>query len=250
MYKLITLIACLTISISMRGLSDTIIINGSELLSTQIPLGKTNYLIYAKKDQKSPIRDLTFIEMNVSKHLVNGKSQIKIVQKWYEKDTVSHFAETTLLESNLSTMAHETWWKRTGQNMKFDFETKSATITGTNAEAKNVSFQENFLKSLNSPNFINWHCDLHLFGLLPFKEGAIFKSKLFDPGFSLPRYEVYNVIKSEKLDGVDCWVLNYNLSNNMGYQKFWISKKDRIVIKEEDNFRGAFRYKLKTLVSE
>jgi hypothetical protein len=35
-----------------------------------------------------------------------------------------------------------------------------------------------------------------------------------------------------------------------GYQRFWIAKKAKAVIKEEDNFNGMYRYKLKMVVSE
>ena len=112
------------------------------------------------------------------------------------------------------------------------------------------AFHEQFAKAAMDERFINWHCDLHFFGILPFKEGAVFKLNLYDPGFGVPKYETYAVKASEKIEGYDCWVLEYTLPKGMGYQRFWISKADRVVIKEEDSFRGTYRYKLKTKVAE
>jgi hypothetical protein len=218
----------------------------TKLKTNQLIEGKINYIIYTKKDKNGPVGDLTFVEMEVKKE---KGGTFKISQKWSEKDTLSHIAETDL-SPNLKTIRHSTWWKRNGYTMQFDFINQKAEIIGEVSEKIKADLEKNFKASLLTDNFINWHCDLHFFGLLPYSEGSIFKVLVYDPGYSVPKYEVYQVKSSENIQGLDCWVLEYTLPRNMGFQRFWISKKDRIVVKEEDSFRGAYRFKLKTLLAE
>lgn len=230
-------------------LNDTIKINTTNLLSKKIALGKSNYIVYAKKGKDAPAMNITFVEIDVVKEAFNDKKAYKITQKWSEKDTLLHTSETILNENNLATLYHKTWWKKNNQVTEVDYTKKTFSVTGED-EKFNKRAEEGLKSSFLDTNFINWHSDLHLFPLLPFKEAAIFKVNVYDPGYSPPREEIYTVIGSEKIEGNDCWILNFELPNNMGYQRFWVSKSDKIIIKEEDNFRGNYRYKLKTITGQ
>jgi len=44
---------------------------------------------------------------------------------------------------------------------------------------------------------------------------------------------------------IDCWVLEHKPTSGDGYQKFWVPKKTKEVLKEEDLFYDVYRYKLK-----
>lgn len=228
---------------------DTLKVNTTNLRANDLPLGKSNYIIYAKKDKNAPAMNLTFVEMEVVKEKFNNAKVYKITQKWSEKDTLLHTSETFLQEDNLATLYHKTWWKRNNQITEVDYTKKTFSVTGED-EKFNKRAEQGINASFSNTNFINWHSDLHLFALLPFKTGAVFKVNVYDPGYSPPKEEVYTVIGSEMLEGNDCWILNFELPNKMGYQRFWISKSDKVIIKEEDNFRGNFRFKLKTKVAE
>lgn len=230
-------------------LKDTIKINASDLISKEMALGKSNFIIYAKRDKNGPALNITLVEMEVSKELFNDKKVYKISQKWSEKDTILHTSETILGEDNLVTLYHKTWWKKNNQVTEVDYLKKIVTVKGENEEFNKIAEKGLNASFLNS-DFINWHSDLHLFSLLPFKEKAVFKVNVYDPGYSPPKYEIYTVVGSEKIEGIDCWILNHELPRNIGYQRFWISKSERIVIKEEDNFKGNYRFKLKTKVAE
>jgi hypothetical protein len=95
-----------------------------------------------------------------------------------------------------------------------------------------------------------------IFPLLPYKENRVFKINFYDPP-SEPKEVYYTVIGSDYLtnslgEKISCWVLEFEVPKRYGggYQHFWISKKDRELLKEEDRFGNRFRYKLKLNVSE
>ncbi len=246
---ILSLIFSTSISFANLKLKDTIKINSNHLLSKELPLGKSNYIVYIKRDKNGPALNVTFVEMEVSKTAYKDKKVYKITQQWSEKDTLLHTSETMLDEANLATIYHKTWWKKNNQVTEVDYIKKSYTVEGDD-KGFNKRAEDGLKDSFLNADFINWHSDLHLFSLLPFKKEAIFKINVYDPGYSPPKYEIYTVLGSEKIEGNDCWILNYELPRNMGYQRFWISKSERIVLKEEDNFKGNYRYKLKTKVSE
>lgn len=228
---------------------DTLKINQNSLLSKAMSTGKFNFIVYGKKDINSTPTNLTLVEIIVEKQSFQNISVFKVVQKWSENDTVVHFSESILKQTNLESLYHKSWWKKNNQNIEIDFYQKKFNVTGDDYNFNKKS-EESIETSLSDLSFINWNCDLILFGLLPFKKGLVFQINLLNPGFSKQRYEYYEVIGSEKVEEIDCWILNYELPNNMGYQRFWISKSENIVIKEEDSFKGSLRYKLKTKVAE
>jgi hypothetical protein len=230
--------------------ADTVVVSTKNLKIKDLKFGKSTYLIYAKRAKDKPVQNQTLVEINVSKHSHNGADAVTIQQNWYESDTLSHTAYTLLRANDLGTIQHNYWWKRTGQKFEFDFEKNVLNIEGKMTDTQRAKQTKTFETAAESGHFLNWHCDLSFFPLLPFKENAVFKVNFYDPGFSLPKYEIYQVIKSEAIEGIDCWVLEHTLPKNMGYQRFWIAKKAKELIKEEDSFNGAFRYKLKMIVSE
>lgn len=250
MKLLLTKILLVGITFNTFAQKDTIFVDAKNLKINNLHFGKSTYLIYTKKGKDQPAQNQTLVQMSVSKESHNGKDAVSIKQSWYEKDTISHTAFSLLNAHDLSTIQHNYWWKRTGQNISLDFEKKTANIEGKVSEIQKEKFLKDFNATTESGYFLNWHTDLVLFPLFPFKENAVFKVKFHDPGIQKPTLEVYKVIKSEVIEGTDCWVLEYTLPRNMGYQRFWIAKKAKEVIKEEDSFNGMFRYKFKMIVSE
>lgn len=251
MKLLLTKMLFFVIITSSYAQKDTIVINAKNLKINNLQFGKSTFLIYAKKGKDKPAQNQTLVEINVSKQIHDGLNAVAIEQTWYEKDTILHTAFTLLKESDLSTIQHNFWWKRNGQKLSFDFEKKTSNFEGKITETQKEKLTKDFNIATESGYFLNWHSDLTFFPLLPFKENTVFKIPFYDPGFGIPKFEIYEVIKSETIEGIDCWVLEYALPKNMkGYQRFWIAKKAREVIKEEDNFNGMYRYKLKMMVSE
>jgi hypothetical protein len=63
---------------------------------------------------------------------------------------------------------------------------------------------------------------------------------------------LYSVTGSDVLTGsrggkIDCWVLYH--SEPAGTEKFWIAKKTKEVLKEEDSGPNGYRYKVKFGIS-
>ncbi len=235
---------------------DTVIVDAKNLQIKNLHFGNSTYIIYSRKGADKPNQNNTLVKINVSQKSHNGQDAVAINQIWYESDTTSHTSYTLLKASDLSTIQHNYWWKRNKQNISLDFENKTANIEGKMSEVQKEKFLKSFNQAAESGYFLNWHSDLLMFPLLPFKENTVFKIKFHDPGFSPPSTEIYRVIGSEKLKGlagesVDCWVLEFSLPKGMtGYQKFWIAKKTREFIKEEDKVGDFYRIKLRMVVSE
>lgn len=246
MKLLLTKSLLLATTLYCNAQKDTITVDSRNLALKDLHFGKSTYLIYAKSGKDKPAQNLTLVQMDVTKQ----NDAVAISQTWFEKDTVSHTAFSLLRANDLSTIKHDYWWKRTGQKISLDFEKKTANIEGKMTDAQKEKYLKDFNTAVESSHFVNWHADLTMFPLLPFKENAVFKIKFYDPGYRVPNFEIYKVIASEKVENIDCWVLEYTLPRNVGYQRFYISKKGKEVIKEEDSFNGMFRIKLKMLVSE
>lgn len=235
---------------------DTIVVNTKNLKIKDLHFGNSTYIIYSKNGENKPAQHITLVKVNVSKQNYNGRAAIAINQVWEATDTTEHTAFSLLKADDLSTLQHNYWWKRTGQKISLDFENKTANLEGKFNEAQREKFLKDFNKATESGHFLNWHCDLVIFPLLPFEENAVFKIKFHDPGIKIPTTEVYTIIKSEELQGlggekIDCWVMEYPLPKGMnGYQRYWISKKTREFIKEEDKINNFYRIKLRMAVSE
>ncbi len=89
--------------------------------------------------------------------------------------------------------------------------------------------ESDFKKSFASFR-LNWHSDLIVFTMLPYKNGRSFLMPFYDPGFGEPANEIYSVIGSEILvehDGekTDCWILNLDFTSNPATSVFGSRKK-------------------------
>jgi hypothetical protein len=122
-------------------------------------------------------------------------------------------------------------------------------------ESRKSQIVKDFNDSFESYNLC-WHSDLTIFPLFPYESGRTFKVNFYDPGASKAQVVEYVVTGSETLNGgsgekIDCWVMEHKFqsSNGNGSQRFWISKKTREVLKEEDQYSGGFRYKMKIGIS-
>lgn len=123
-------------------------------------------------------------------------------------------------------------------------------ISDSDTSKANSSRRKAFV-SATQQYTLNWHLDLEVFPLLPYKEGRTFAINFYDPGFGAAKLVYYAVTGSQKLTGfdgqaIDCWTLVHT-DNERGSNKevFYISKKTREVLKLEQEFSGRFRYKIK-----
>jgi len=235
-------------------IKDTISISANTLETKFLKKGRHSYIVYFKDSLQAPSRNIQIVKINVTDKIYNNNKSIAIEQSW-ERDTIIHTANTILKQSDLSTLYHEYFWKGNGSNVAYDFVNKNVTFNSKFPDSTKIKIREGFIGSFENYN-LNWHSDLVIFPLLPFKENRTFKINFYDPpSESMEVY--YTVIGSDYLtnslgEKVDCWVLEFPVPKKYGggYQHFWISKKDRELLKEEDLFGKMYRYKLKLNISE
>lgn len=225
---------------------DTITITSKNLDHKAVKFGEVSYLVFNKKSIDAPATGLYISNISVAPIKINNQTAIAISQKWDARDTVAHTAYTVLSSVDFSTLLHETWWIRLPYKSKFDFVSKQVSCKGAISDSTSAKIKEAFNESFEHYN-LNWHSDLFIFTLLPYRANTSFKINFYDPGFGKPQDVIYNVTGSEKLKTytgiIDCWVMELN--KGADYQKFWIDKKEKVVIKEEDFFSGKYRYKIK-----
>jgi hypothetical protein len=233
---------------------DTVKITANNLNTNFAKYGKISYLVYNKKTKESPAEGLYVVNMDVASISYIHQPAVALTQQWDGRDTVIHTAYTVLSVDDFSTRLHQTYWKGMGYSTKFDFDSKNVSFEGTVADSNKAKITEAFDASFASYN-LNWHSDLFIFTLLPYKENRSFKINFYDPGFGKPTEEIYSVTGSDVLTTysgrkISCWVMEHKGKSVGSYQKFWIDKKERIVLKEEDLFNNRYRYKLKLEISE
>ena len=232
---------------------DTVTLTGTNVNHSGVKYGEVSYLVYNKKTKESPAAGFYVASIIVAATTYNEQPAIAITQKWEARDTIAHTAYTVLKSSDLSTLLHETWWMRLPYSTKFDFAARKVSFDGTISDSSSAKIEEAFNESFEQYN-LNWHSDLFIFTTLPFKENRSFKINFYDPGFGKPQEVVYDITGSERLstysgNKVDCWVMEYKHPGK-DYQRFWIDKKNKVVVKEEDLFNSRYRYKIKLEVAE
>ncbi|MDB5231648.1 MAG: hypothetical protein JWN76_2453 [Chitinophagaceae bacterium] len=227
---------------------DTLFVNPSNLVLNQLQNGNYCYLVFNKKSLNSPAERLTLVKMKIEKGIYENKPVYFINQKW-EADTIVHSAFTILDAKTFATVQHNTWWKRLGYTMQFNFVSKKILFEGILSDSAKQKITGDFLASFSAYN-LNWHSDLVVFSVLPYAANRTFIINYYDPGFGSSEKVEYTVTGTESIMDhsglpVDCWILTYNLTQSPGYQKFWISKRTKEILKEEDFSRGSYRYKIK-----
>jgi len=232
---------------------DTLTIKPADLRIKDLKKGKSTYIVYNKKTKESPSERITLVKINVESKTYNNKPAVVITQQW-DRDTIMHSAYTILNANDFSAIEHDYYWKRLGYSVKFDFDAKKISFdTNTPDSVKSKSI-EDFNESFSKYN-LNWHSDLIVFSVLPYKENRVFKINFYDPGFGKAEENFYEITGTDFLanstgEKIECWVMKLTFTSSVGYQKFWVSKKDTQVLKEEDFFNNSYRYKLKSEVSE
>jgi hypothetical protein len=100
--------------------------------------------------------------------------------------------------------------------------------------------------------FLNWHYDLEIFSMLPYKLGRIMQIPFYEPGFAPNKSITYTVenqfqtIRTSSSKKIKCWVLNYKSPQGI-LQRYWISTETYEIIKLEENNNGQLRFKVKLI---
>jgi hypothetical protein len=234
--------------------ADTLHVKPADLNIKGLQTGDYSYLIIRQKAKDSPATSMILAKMSVERKTYHDKAAIIVTQQW-DRDSIVHKAYTVFDARDFSTLLHDTYWRSLGFDMIFDFETRKFDAKNINRDIPDsvrISCQQELAASLSKYN-LNWHDDLIIYSMLPYKANRTFMINYYDPGFGKPEEVPYTVTGSDLLtdrggERIDCWVLEHGDEN--GTEKFWIAKKTREVLKEEDHgTSGGYRFKYKLGVS-
>jgi len=229
---------------------DTLYVKPSDLDLGHLQTGSYAYLIVYEKAKDSPASGMILARMSVMRERYKGKSAIVVRQQW-DRDSVVHQAYTVFDDRDFSTLLHDTYWRRLGYAMVFDFEGRrfdSRAVQRPIPDSMRERCEKELAESFGAYN-LNWHDDLVIYSMLPYKANRTFMIHYYDPGFGKPEDVPYTVTGSAVLSDrggarIDTWVLEHTDEN--GTEKYWISKATHEVLQEEDHGpRGGFRFKYK-----
>lgn len=229
---------------TLKAQVDTIYSMPKKLIEASLKQGTTQYLVFIKFKQM-PKQSKTFVwDRKVSVKQINGKELIEVVQHWYGADSTDYrYVYSLVNKESYLPIYHKTSSQRTGIEA-FDFYDDKIKGSDSVANNKKAAFE------LITQKPLNWELDLETFPLLDLKEGKSFMINFYHPGGRTnPKFYEYKVTGSEKVstvDGkqIDCWKLRIDY-NPKSYAIFFISKKNREIIKMEEDFGMGTRYKVR-----
>jgi hypothetical protein len=238
--------------VSAQSKSDTILIDADKVNTKVLKPSTNRYLVYFKMGKDSARSRAQFWTRKIEYANYNGKEAIAITQEWEDRDTIVHKVRSVCDKKTFAPLYHWGWWRR-GATGEFDFVNKTASLNGipltdTDTARSRKAPWDAFKVALNQYT-LNWHPDLEVFPILPYKAGKAFLISFYDPGNPAPRNEAYTVSGSAQLGGynnqkIDCWLL---MHESRGLKEiFWISKKTKDVLKlEQEIGKERWRYKIK-----
>lgn len=232
--------------------TDTVTIDASKVNTQVLINGVHRYLVYFKNGKDSSRVRYQLWTRKIDRITYQNKPAISVTQEWENNDTVFHTVYTVCDEKTFAPLYQQSWSK--GSESVFDFTNKTASFQGLPLTDQDTARNRKgmwgaFKNALQQSYVLDWHLDLEVFPILPYKANTTFLINFYDPGFPAPKYQSYTVSGSAMLQGydqqpVECWLLQHKASAN-STETFWISKKTKEVLKLEQEFGGKYRYKIK-----
>lgn len=215
--------------------------------------GTATYLVYFHGAPGTRISKAMLATSTVSREQVDGEDAWVIEQHWENETGIAHTARTVHAVEDLSTLSQLSTWHRPGASITTRVVPAEGqgTIEGELPADRRERMEQGFA-AMDDGWWLNWHSDLALLPLLPYERGGTLRVRLFDVGMPAPMDVDYTVIGERTLqrgDGTtryDCWLVETESGSpgSGNYQRFWIDKERRIVVKEEDVFNGQYRSKV------
>lgn len=230
---------------------DTVKITADMVNTKVLKKGTNRYLVYFKLGKDSSRSNYQIWNRTVDYIDYQGRKAIAVTQEWEDNSKIVHKVYSVCDEKTFAPFFQQSEW--VGRvNTKFDFFTRQGYINDTlltssdTGRIKKMTY-EGFQQALDQYT-LNWHLDLEVFPVLPYKNNRTFLVNFYDPGSSAPKFQAYTVTGSAKLlaydnQEIDCWLLTHTSPNNK--EVFWISKKTKEVLKLEQQFGERYRYKIK-----
>ncbi|XVJ65282.1 MAG: hypothetical protein HEQ40_03600 [Lacibacter sp.] len=245
----------ITISVYLNSYGqtqDTVLITPDNINISQLKIGTNRHLVYFKMSPGASRTNTQFWTRTTERSFDNGKPVFIVSQVWEDKDSIIHTTKSVADASTFQTISHESWWKQRGSS-SFDFTKKEGYLNGAALSDADTSLQKKRVWEAYKKSWdvftLNWHLDLEVFSLLPYKDKVTFLIPYYDPGSVAPQNVAYTVTGTAQLEGydnrkIDCWLLVHEEKGNK--EVFWISKKTNEVLKLEQEINGKmWRFKIK-----
>ena len=210
------------------------------------------YLVYMHGAAGSGISRTMLATSEVKRERVDGVDAWTIEQHWEGETGMVHTARTVHAAADIATLSQtSTWIRPTGTyTTRVVPREGRGSVEGEVPEAARAGMQAGFA-AMKDGWWFNWHSDLVLLPLLPYEKGGTLRVHLFDVGMPAPIDVDYTVVGERTLQGADgtgydCWLVETESGRpgSGNYQRFWIDKARRVVVKEEDMYNGMYRSKV------
>ena len=242
---------------------DTLFLTAQNINTNILKEGTHRYLVYFKMSDNATRTQTQFWTRTIKRMNYKGIPAIEVNQEWEDKDSIMHVVNSISNAKTMQPLYHKTWWKvqtsrtSTAKSVNVtivDLLSKTVELNGhllteSETDKQAIAIWEGYKSSIDK-YYLNWHLDLEVFTLLPYKNGVTFIIPFYDPGTASGFQRVaYTVTGSAKLMGynnqkIDCWLLVHESKENK--EVFWISKKTKEVLKLEQQINGSiYRYKIK-----
>lgn len=228
------------------------VVSPSNMHLDRLRPAKMTYLVYMHGAADTGFSRPMLATTEVKHERVDGTDAWAIEQHWEDETGVVHTARTVHAARDIATLSQSSTWKRpTGTYTSTVVPREGrGRIEGELPDAARERMQAGFA-TMDDGWWFNWHSDLTLLPLLPYEKGGTLRVHLFDVGMPAPMDVDYTVAGERTLHGADgtaydCWLVETD-SGHPGtgsYQRFWIDKARRVVVKEEDVFNGQYRSKV------
>ena len=227
-------------------------VSAADLHVDKLRSGRSTYLVYMHAGQGSGIKNPMLASTEISQQQVDGNDAWVIEHTWEAEGGVVHTARSIHAPIDLATVAQTTHWNWGDRRYSTDVRPMLGTgsIDGELPAAARARTEAGF-GQMKSGWWLNWHSDLALLPLLPFERGGTLRIRLFDVGMEAPSDVDYKVLGTRTLHSARgeprvCWLVETESGRpGSGYfQRFWIDKERRVVLKEEDVIGQSYRSKL------
>ncbi|RZL47417.1 MAG: hypothetical protein EOP00_12055 [Pedobacter sp.] len=223
---------------------DTVNALNNKLQLNYLKAGTSNYLVYFIDTAETKRTNGDIWQRSTSFKKIKNKQVVAFNWKWLRSDTL--FASVTNIcdAKTLAPIYHYANYKGKGI-IAYDYTADFMIPTDT---VKNNMAVKKGKVALTIP-VISWEQDLETYPTLPIKKvGQKFDISFFDPNEKAPSYHRYEVIGKEDLAlnsevNVKCWLLKINYNADT-WAIFWLTEKNRQVVKMKEYFKGQYRIKV------
>ena len=246
------LASAMLVATAAASASEPVRVLPSDLHLDRLHPARLTYLVYMHDGPGTGIERPMLATIDVRRDQVDGVDAWVVEHHWEDESGQVHTARTVHASADAGTLSQTTTWSRPNRHYSATVlpAQGQGRIEGELAPDARQKMEAGF-NTMQDGWWMNWHSDLTLLPLLPYEKGGTLRIRLFDVGMSAPIDGDYTVIGERVLQGgdgtaYDCWLVEKESgqAGSGNFQRFWIDKTRRLVVKEEDVFNGRYRSKV------